>query len=85
MIPSKTRPDYFFWSCLLCALPVLLATYPAMVDMPQHAAQVAAIRHLLADDGWKFAGFFELQWFTPYLFGYLLSCCCPMSSACRSP
>lgn len=69
---SKNRPDTFFWACLLCALPVLLATYPAMVDMPQHAAQVAAIRHLLADDGWRFAGFFELQWFTPYLFGYLL-------------
>lgn len=72
MIRSKFWSDNFFWACVLCAVPILLAKYPPMVDMPQHAAQIAAIRHLLAGDDWRFAGFFELQWFTPYLFGYLL-------------
>lgn len=72
MTRSKIWSDHFFFACLLCATPILLAKYPAMVDMPQHAAQIAAIRHLLTDDDWRFAGFFELHWFTPYLFGYLL-------------
>ena len=73
MTQGAAARDWFPLATLACVLPLVLATYPAMVDMPQHAAQVAAIRHLVTGDGWKFASFFELQWLTPYLFGYLLA------------
>jgi len=38
--------------------------------MPQHAAQIAAIKHLLLRDGWVFSSYFDLNFFTPYLLGY---------------
>lgn len=69
---ARTRRGWFFWCCLLCAVPVLLPIYPPMVDAPQHAAQVAALKHLLAGDDWAYSGLFELQLFTPYIVGYLL-------------
>ena len=42
-----------------------------MVDIPQHAAQISALRELLADNP-TFTQLFEINWFTPYLVGYLL-------------
>lgn len=51
--------------------PIWLATYPPLVDMPQHAGQIAALQRLLADDP-RFTALFQVNWFTPYLLGYLL-------------
>ncbi len=41
-----------------------------MVDLPQHAAQVAIFRNL-HDYAFRFAGLFRTNWFTPYLIGYM--------------
>jgi hypothetical protein len=56
---------------LLATVPVWLATYPPMVDLPQHAAQIALLRNL-HDPSFRFADLFWVNWFTPYLFGYML-------------
>lgn len=67
----KTSQDRFFLlACLLCALPVMLPLYPAMVDVPQHAAQIAALKSLLSGSAWAFSDMFELKPFTPYWLGY---------------
>ena len=55
--------------CLLCAIPILMAAYPPMVDVPQHAAQISAIKGMLGE-GWRYEDMFELNIFTPYLLGY---------------
>ncbi len=57
--------------CLFAALPVLVTTLPPMVDLPQHAAQIALLRDVLAGET-PFASLFEVQLFTPYWFGYSL-------------
>lgn len=54
---------------MLCTLPLWFSHYPAMVDLPQHAAQIASIRGMLQGD-WPFAGLFQLQYFNPYWLGY---------------
>jgi hypothetical protein len=55
----------------IATLPVWLPTYPVMADLPQHAAQVALLRSI-HDPNFKFADDFQINWFTPYLFGYML-------------
>lgn len=62
-------PRAFLAACLLCVLPLLVVGYPVMVDIPQHAAQIAAILGTL-DGSWRFAPEFQVQAFTPYWFGY---------------
>lgn len=52
-------------------VPLWLPAYLPLVDLPQHAAQIAALR-ALADGHPLFAGEFTINWFTPYLAGYLL-------------
>jgi hypothetical protein len=42
-----------------------------MVDLPEHAAQVALL-HNLRSPGFQFSHLFWVNWFTPYLFGYML-------------
>lgn len=59
----------FALACVLCTLPLWVGHYPPMADIPQHAAQIAAIKGLLQGD-WPFAELFELRWFTPYWLGY---------------
>ena len=55
---------------VLATIPVWIATYPPMVDLPQNASQIALLRNL-HDPSFRFAGLFEVNWFTPYLFGYM--------------
>ncbi len=55
---------------LLATTPVWLASYPPMVDLPQHAAQIALLRNL-HDPSFRFADLFRVNWFTPSLLGYL--------------
>ncbi|HET9727102.1 MAG TPA: hypothetical protein VFP28_09325, partial [Gemmatimonadales bacterium] len=56
---------------LLATLPVWIPPYPQMADLPQHAAQVQLLRSL-QDPAFSFAPLFHINWFTPYLAGYLL-------------
>jgi len=56
---------------VIATIPVWLTSFPPMVDLPEHAAQVALLRNL-HDPGFHFAGLFWVNWFTPYLLGYML-------------
>src|SRR5690348_6105413 len=55
----------------LAAIPVWLPAFPPMTDMPQHAAQVAMLREI-SHNAFPYSDLFEINWFTPYLVGYLL-------------
>lgn len=72
-MPLTRRQSWLFnLACLLCAMPVLLSTYPPMVDLPQHAAQIASLKAMLLDSGWAYADLHQVKPFTPYWLGYLL-------------
>src|SRR5689334_1021209 len=61
-----------FWVVLvLSAAPLWFGQYLPAVDLAQHAAQVAALKQVLAGNE-MFTSLFEINWFTPYLLGYLL-------------
>lgn len=60
----------FKWACLLCSIPVLISTYPPMVDMPQHAAQIASLRSIIFGADWAYSDMFYVKPFTPYWLGY---------------
>ena len=55
----------------IATIPVWLPVFPPMVDLPQHAAQVAMLREL-SRPAFADRSLFEVNWFTPYLFGYVL-------------
>lgn len=56
---------------VLAVAPLWIGGNLPMVDIPQHAAQIAALRELWAGND-LFERAFEINWFTPYLLGYLL-------------
>lgn len=56
---------------LLATLPLAFVTYPPMVDLPQHAAQMGLL-HSLQKPDFPFSDLFWANWFSPYLLGYLL-------------
>lgn len=61
-----------FWAVLvLSVVPLWLGPYLPMVDLPQHAAQIAVLRELWGGNT-ALAEIFWVNWFTPYLLGYLL-------------
>ena len=55
----------------LAIVPLWIGPYLPLVDLPQHAAQITALRRLLGGDA-DLAELFHINWFTPYLLGYLL-------------
>jgi hypothetical protein len=66
------RQPWLFIACLLASvLPLWLTPYLPFVDVPQHAAQVASLHELLRGNP-AFTAEFEINWFTPYLAGYML-------------
>lgn len=66
------RNDRLFLAVVLLSVaPLWIGSYLPMVDMPQHAAQIGALRELLQGNA-TFTQLFEVNWFTPYLLGYLL-------------
>lgn len=56
---------------VLATIPVWLPAFPPMTDLPQHAAQVAMLREM-SHPAFSYRQLFEINWFTPYLVGYLL-------------
>ena len=62
-----------FHVTVLCAgLVFWVSHYPAMADLPQHAAQVVALRELLEGSS-AWADVLRINLFTPYLIGYALA------------
>lgn len=69
-MPRTKRHSWLFaLACVLCTLPLWVGHYPPMVDIPQHAAQIAALKGML-QGGWPYADLFRIQYFTPYWLGY---------------
>lgn len=68
---SLSNHRLFLAIVVLSAAPLWIGSYLPMVDMPQHAAQIAALREILHGNEF-FTRLFEINWFTPYLLGYLL-------------
>ena len=63
--------DKLFWLALaLAVVPLWLTPYLPLVDLPQHAAQAASLREIWQENP-AFTAVFEVNWFTPYLLGYL--------------
>ncbi len=61
----------FFAALCLAVLPLWVTTFPPIVDIAQHASQIASLREwLLGNPFYRQA--FEVNWFTPYLGGQLL-------------
>jgi hypothetical protein len=67
---SRTSRIILVLVSVLAALPVWLSSYPPMCDLPQHAAQVTLLRDLQSH-AFVFSNVFRLNWYTPYLFGYI--------------
>jgi hypothetical protein len=62
-----------FWlCCALLAVPLWTVEYLPMADLPQHAAQIG-IWTRWSDPEFGYQNIYKINWFTPYLFGYLLT------------
>ena len=61
----------FVVAVTLSVAPLWIGPYLPLVDLPQHAAQIGALHRLWSGDP-SLAELFQVNWFTPYLFGYLL-------------
>lgn len=56
---------------LISVVPLWLTPFLPFVDLPQHAALVSGLHELLRGNP-LFVADFEINWFTPYITGYLL-------------
>jgi hypothetical protein len=56
---------------ILSIAPLWFGQKLPMIDLPQHAAQVAALQQIWSGNE-AFTQAFQVNWFTPYLLGYLL-------------
>ena len=61
---------FFLLGLCLLVLPIWVVSYPPMVDIPQHMAQINTLKHFWSGDEY-FRRIYQLNWFTPYLVGYL--------------
>jgi hypothetical protein len=71
--PAADRRDWLLLAVVsvLATIPVWIAPFPPMTDLPQHASQIALLRDLLSGNS-RYDSIFHINWFTPYLLGYLL-------------
>jgi hypothetical protein len=70
---APTWPSWLFMlTALWGALIFWLAPHPPMIDLPQHAGQVALLRDLLLGQS-PWSEYFRINWLTPYLIGYSLA------------
>ena len=68
---SFTDPKLFGFGVFLSIACLWIAAYPPIVDLPQHSAQIAALQEIWAGNQ-TFTDTFELNWFAPYSFTYLV-------------
>lgn len=72
LLKNLRRPAdemFFLLASVAATIPVWVAVFPPMTDLPQHAAQIS-LYHALQDPSFAFANLFTVNLFTPYLFGY---------------
>ncbi len=69
-IISLDNQVLFFTAVVLSVIPLWIPEFLPLVDVPQHSAQVASARELLSGNEF-IHGSLEINWFTPYLGGYL--------------
>ena len=62
----------YLFTALWAAAIVWLAPHPPMIDLPQHAGQLALLKQLLAGDT-RWATLFQINPYTPYLIGFGLA------------
>jgi len=65
------NPRLFAAIVVLSLAPLWVGPYLPLVDLPQHAAQIGALRAMWSGDE-AMSALFRVNWFTPYLLGYLL-------------
>lgn len=68
---SLSNERLFALALVLSVVPIWLSPHLPMVDMPQHAAQIVAMKEIWAGNE-TFTQLYQINWFTPYLLGYLL-------------
>ena len=68
---SLENQRLFVAMVFLSVVPLWIGRYLPLVDLPQHAGQVVVLQQLWAGDA-GLAEIFRVNWFTPYLLGYLL-------------
>lgn len=68
---SVRNPRLFVAATVLAIAPLWFGQNLPMIDMPQHAAQITALRELWAGNE-TFTQLFQVNGFTPYLLGYML-------------
>ena len=68
---SLENGKLFALALLLSIAPLWFGQHLPLVDLPQHAGQITALREMWNGNP-TFTGAFEINWFTPYLLGYLL-------------
>lgn len=56
----------FYSLLLLVALPVWIGESPAMIDFPQHIAQLTALKEIFSGNEF-YSELYEINWFTPYI------------------
>jgi hypothetical protein len=61
---------FFYVMCFLAASPLLFSRYLPMVDMPQHAAEVATLNNLWFSSDYAFRHLFIIDYARPYWGGY---------------
>src|SRR5689334_20703882 len=71
-IPRVLDRPLFILLALWGGLIVWIAPHPPMVDLPQHAGQVALLRDMLSGNS-KWFSLFRINPATPYLIGYGLA------------
>lgn len=71
---SNLYPRLIFWVVTLLSGGIFwLSAHPPMIDIPQHAAQVALLLDFVNHDTQRLSPFY-INYFTPYLLGYGLWC-----------
>ena len=68
-VADRSISRYLLAASLLCALPVLIPTFPPLSDLPQHVASVMVL-HEVHFGSYVFADLFAFNWFRPYWTGY---------------
>lgn len=66
---GKLRYTVFLLTCVISSTIVFIPDYPPMVDLPQHAGQIALIKSVV-HSSFSFGHLFEMQILTPYWLGY---------------
>lgn len=69
------RGNFFACSAafLLAFVFIWLPTYPMMIDMPQHVAQLEVMKELITSSNAYLAEYLEINWLTTYLVGYFVA------------